>query len=98
MDKYTPCGFFDGAFEGNMGKCGVGGVLFLSEHHPLSFSYGLGLISNNIIEVKAVLLLVEIQYVDVKKPFISLYSQNFLFINYGKLFQLHCLLAITVGK
>jgi hypothetical protein len=60
IDMSKTWGFFNCASERNPGKCGVGGIMFLSRHHSFSFSCGLGFGSNNMAEVKAVLLLVEI--------------------------------------
>jgi len=55
-----PWGFFNGAFEGYIGKCEVEGIPFLSHRYSFSFSCGLGFGSNNMVEVKAILFPMDI--------------------------------------
>ena len=53
-------GFFNGAFEGYIGKCEVECIPFLSHRYSFSFSCGLGFGSNNMVEVKAILFRMDI--------------------------------------
>ena len=48
MKSSSACIFFDGAFKGNPGISGVGGLLILPDSSSeTSFSWGLGIMSNN---------------------------------------------------
>ena len=43
FDESRPWGYFDGAFKGNSGNCGDGGILHLSSQHSVFFLVRLGL-------------------------------------------------------
>lgn len=51
IDETGTQGFFDCASQENPGKCRVGGCLFFNPSHVIYFSLGLGLGSNNWVEV-----------------------------------------------
>jgi hypothetical protein len=71
IDESKPWGFFDGDSNGNPGNCRAGGILYLFGHHSVSFSCGSSMVlkllllwfkygSKIVVEIKGVLLLVEI--------------------------------------
>ena len=55
--KTYASGFFDGSAVGEPNICGVGGVLFISDAHFFSFKVGLGMGTNNFVELCALKLL-----------------------------------------
>ena len=57
IDKTYAWGYFDGSAVGDPVYCGAGGMLFLSYVHYSSFKAGLGLGTNNFVELCALKLL-----------------------------------------
>ena len=57
IDKTYAWGFFDGSAAGDPIICGVGGMLYISDSHFLSFKESLGLGTNNFAELCALKLL-----------------------------------------
>jgi hypothetical protein len=58
LDSSKPCFFFDGASMRNLYECGVGGVLYLLEINYVYFTCSLVYGSNNMVEIKTLLILV----------------------------------------
>ena len=58
IDRTKPWGFFDGSAFGNPKVCGAGGILFLKDDHYITFKAGLGVGSNNYVELSALKLLI----------------------------------------
>ena len=58
IDKDSPWGYFDGSAARDPQICGAGGILYLSEEHSFAFSAGLGLGTNNFVELLALKLLI----------------------------------------
>jgi ribonuclease HI len=56
IDKSSPWGFFDGASQHN--RCGGGGILYLSESHYYSMTFGFGTGTNNYVELMSLKLLI----------------------------------------
>jgi ribonuclease HI len=56
IDKTKPWGFFDGASQNN--TCEGGGILFLSDSHYFSLTFGLGMGTNNYAELMSLKLLI----------------------------------------
>jgi hypothetical protein len=56
IDITRPWGFFDGASQNN--RCGGGAILFLSESHFFSMTFGLGEGTNNFAEQMSLKLLI----------------------------------------
>jgi ribonuclease HI len=57
VNKLIPWGFFDGASQGEPRRCGGGGLLYLSDSHSFELSSGLGVGTNNFVELSVVRLL-----------------------------------------
>lgn len=53
INKEKPWAYFDGAAQYNPLIGGVGGVIFFSENHTLSFKSSVGQGTNNLAEIKA---------------------------------------------
>jgi ribonuclease HI len=56
IDKYSPWVFFDGASQHN--RCGGGGILYLSDSHYYSMTFGLGMGTNNYAKLMSLKLLI----------------------------------------
>jgi ribonuclease HI len=56
IDKTIPWGFFDGASQHN--HCGGGGILYLSDSHYYSMTFGFGTGTNNFAELMSLKLLI----------------------------------------
>jgi ribonuclease HI len=56
IDKTRPWGYFDGASQNN--RCGGGGILYLSDSHHFSMTFGLGMGTNNFAELMSLKLLI----------------------------------------
>ena len=82
IDKTFAWGFFYGSAAGDPKICGVGGMLFLSDVHFFSFKAGLGVGTNNFVELcvlKLLLLLARRNYVDK----IQVFGDSQLVINWA---------------
>ena len=67
IDKTYAWGFFDGSAVGDPHICGAGGMLYLSVDHFFTFKAGLGMGTNNFVELYALELLLTLarrNYVD----------------------------------
>ena len=82
IDKTYPWGFFDGSAAGDPVVCGAGGMLLLSDVHYFSFKAGLGLGTNNFVELCALkLLLILARRHSVDK--IQIFGDSQLVINWA---------------
>ena len=81
--------FFDGSAIGNPNVCGVGGIMFLSADHFITFKAGLGVGTNNMAELYALKLLL-ILALNKQITNIQVFSDSLLAINWimGK-FKIH---------
>ena len=57
IDKSYPWGYFDGSASGDPKICGAGGVLFIYDDHFYTFKAGLGIGTNNFVELIGLKLL-----------------------------------------
>ena len=57
VDKAYPWGYFDGSAAREPKTCGVGGLLFISYEHFFTFKAGLGIGTNNYVELLGLKLL-----------------------------------------
>ena len=57
IDRNKSWGFFDGSALGNPKVCGAGGILFLTTDHYITFKAGLGVGTNNFVELFALKVL-----------------------------------------
>jgi ribonuclease HI len=57
VNKLIPCGFFDGASQGEPRRCGAGGLLYLLDSHSFELSSSLGVGTKKIVELSIVILL-----------------------------------------
>ena len=77
---HFPCGFFDGAAEGNNG--GDGFVLLLSDSHTLDFSLGCGRSTNTRAELLALwALLVVSKHLGI--PLLTIFGDSLVIINWA---------------
>jgi hypothetical protein len=60
INKAIPWAYFDGASQGSPPKGGVGGILYLSSNHCISFKAGIGQESNNYYELMALKLILQL--------------------------------------
>ena len=60
IDKTFPWGYFYGSALGDPKNCGVGGIIYLSEDHYIYFKVGLGLGTNNYVELLGIKLLLKL--------------------------------------
>ena len=57
IDKSYPWGYFDGSSAGEPKICGARGMIYIANEHFFSFKAGLGIGSNNFVEICALKLL-----------------------------------------
>ena len=60
IDKSNPWGFFDGSTADDPHLCGAEGILFIKDDHYFSFKVGLGIGTNNLVELCALKLLLSL--------------------------------------
>ena len=58
IDKESAWGYFDGSTAGVPQICGAGGILYLFDEHSFAFSAGLGIGTNNFVELLTLKLLI----------------------------------------
>ena len=60
IDKTFPWGYFYGSALGDPKVCGVGGIIYFSEDHYVSFKAGLEIGTNNFVEFYGIKLLLNL--------------------------------------
>ena len=73
-------GFFYGSASGDPHLCGVGGILYLKDGHYFTFKVGLGVGTNNLVELYAMKLLLILE-LDKQITKIQVFGDSLLVIN-----------------
>ena len=81
IDKTKPWGFFDGSASSNPHLCGAGGILYLKEDHYFTLKVGLGIGTNNLVELYAMKLLL-ILALDKPITKVQVFGDSLLVINW----------------
>ena len=89
IDKSNPWGYFDGSAAGDPHICGVGGILFIKDDHYFTFKVGLGIGTNNIVELCALKLLLSLALGNQISK-IQVFGDSLLVINWVTIkFRIH---------
>ena len=81
IDKSYPWGYFDGAAQGDLIRCGAGAILHLTENHSFRLKWSLGEGTNNKAELLAIFMLITFAH-EKGVRHIQIFEDSMLVINW----------------